>query len=333
MTGMLSKSRIPSRRALRISIAALLVPLLAGGTALLTRKSAHAEGAEADKAELSERCAIRIAIALTGKSPDPTLLTAPDPQAAVGAMVSSPDFAERFARFTNSELNGGPIANANDDPIYWLAKHVITQKKPWSELFQGAYQVTPLATAGAGMEVKDDPNGLGYFRTQSWMKRYAGNEDNGLMLVAAFRIVQNTTGLELVPSVGNPGDDRSAEGRKATACKGCHFDAWFAIDTVAHLLPTRNGQGDAITFTPPSAGPQKLLGKSIANDKDLVHALVDSDGWRFNQCRQVFKFLYGRPENQCEAKVFDACVAALETEKTIQSAVAAVAKDASFCTN
>jgi hypothetical protein len=73
------------------------------------------------------------------------------------------------------------------------------------------------------------------------------------------------------------------------------------------------------------------LGKTIANDKDLVTALVTSDGWRFNQCRQVFKFLYGRQENECEAPVFDKCVDALDQQKTIDAAVAAVAKDPSFC--
>lgn len=315
---------------------ATLIPLLAASAAFVASRplrSAHAEGAEADRAEVNERCAVRLSIALQGKSVDATQLTAADPRAAVDGMVASPEFADRYASFVNSELNGGPIANANDDPIYYLAKHVITQDKPWSELFVGAYQVTPAAAAGAGMEVKPDPNGLGYFRTSSWMKRYAGNEDKGLMLVAAFRIVQNTTGLELVPSIGNPGDDRTTTGRKAPACKGCHFDEWFAIDTVANLLPTRSGQGDAMKFTPPTAGAQQLLGKSLANDKELLDTLVASDAWKFNQCRSVFKFLYGRPENQCEAKVFDACVGALEDTKTIQSAVAAVAKDPSFCTN
>lgn len=330
---MLSKSRSFSRKSLRISLVALLAPVLAGGVALVTKKSAHAEGAEADKAEVNERCAIRMSIALAGKSPDAALLSASDPRAGVDALLATPEFADRYARFINSEFSGGPISNANDDPVYYLAKHVITQKKPWTELFQGQYDVTPLATAGAGMAVQNDPNGVGFFRTQSWMKRYAGNEDKGMMLVAAFRIVQNTTGLELVPSVGAPGDDRSAVGRKANACKGCHFDSWYAIDTVANLLPVRQGQGDTMTFTPTKAGPQQLLGKTIQNDKQLVQALVASDGWRFNQCRQVFKFLYGRPENQCESKVFDACVAALDTQKTIQAAVAAVAKDASFCTN
>jgi hypothetical protein len=153
------------------------------------------------------------------------------------------------------------------------------------------------------------------------------------MLVAAFRIVQNTTGLELTPSIGQPGDKRGEDGRRKDPCKGCHFDSWFAIDTVASLLPLRNGTGAAATFPPRDVEPVQLLGKTIASDKELVSTLVASDSFKFNQCRMVFKFLYGRPENQCEAKTFDACVTALETTKTIQSAVAAVAKDASFCTN
>jgi hypothetical protein len=318
---------------LRISLIAALAPLLAAGAALVTKTSAHAEGASADKAEVSERCAVRLSIALAGKSADASLLAAAEPQASVDSMLASPEFADRYARFMNAELNGGPISDANDDPIYALAKHVITNNLPWSDLFVGPYQITASETDGAGMEVTQDPDGVGYFRSASWMKRYAGNEDKGLMLVAAFRIVQNTTGLELIPSIGNPGDDRSESGRKAAACKGCHFDQWFAIDTVAKLLPTRRGQGTTMKFDPTEEGPQQLLGKSLADDKELVQTLVDSDGWRFNQCRGVFKFLYGRPENQCEAKVFDACVGALEQTKTIQSAVAAVAKDASFCTN
>jgi hypothetical protein len=330
---MVPGSRSVSCRVLRSAVVGIVVPLLAGGAALVTRRSAHAEGAEADRAELNERCAVRLSIALLGKSPDEAQLGDPDPQADVGEMVARPEFAERFARFTNSELNGGPIANASDDPIYWLAKHVIAQNRPWSDLFLGPYAITPLPGGAAGMEVKPDANGLGYFRSLSWMRRYAGNDEKGAMLVAAFRIVQNTTGLELVPSVGNPGDDRTAAGRKSVACKGCHFDAWYAIDTVALLLPTRVGEGAEAKFPAPTAGPQQLLGKTIKNDKELVQTLVDSDSWRFQQCRTVFKFLYGRPENQCEAKVFDACVDALQEKKTIGAAAAAVAKDPSFCSN
>ena len=329
---MLSEGRSVSRRGVRISLVAILAPLLAAGAALVGTR-AHAEDATEDKAEVNERCATRLAIALTGKSADATQLKATDPQDNVDAMVGSPEFADRYARFVNSEFNGGPIAASNDDPIYHLAKHVITNGLPWSDLFQGPFSLTAGDTAADGMDVGDDADGLGYFRSLSWKKRYAGNEPKGMMLVAAFRIVQNTTGIELVPSVGQPGDDRTADGRAKDPCKSCHFDSWFAIDKVASLLPTRTGTGDAMKFTDPSGDPVQLLGKSLADDKQLVETLVASDAFKFNQCRMAFKFLYGRPENQCEAATFDKCVTALETTKTIQSAVAAIAKDASFCTN
>jgi hypothetical protein len=307
-----------------------LVPVLAGGAALLTKKSAHAEDATADKAELNERCAVRLSMALIGDSPDAALVTSSNPQGAVDGMVQSPEFMERFARFMNSEVSGSPSPTPGNDPVYYLAQYVLTQNKPWSDLFIGPYGLT--ATAD-GVTVTNDPNGAGYFRSLLWRKKFAGNEEQGTMLVAAFRMVQNTTGLELKASVGNAGEDRGLDGRKATACKGCHFDEWYALDKIATLLPTRQGTGDAMTFVPPTAGPQPLLGKTIKDDKELLETLVASDGWRFNQCRRVFKFLYGRPENQCEAKVFDACVDKLAQKQDIKAAVAVVAKDPSFCTN
>lgn len=330
---MLSESRLVSRRGMRISLVAILAPLLAAGAALVGKRTAHAEDATGDQAEQNERCAARLSIALTGKSPTASQLTASNPQSSVDAMLGTPEFADRYASFVNAEFNGGPIAAANDDPIYALAKHVITEKMPWSDLFQGPYSLTAGATTTDEMQVGDDADGLGYFRSDSWRKRYAGNEEKGIMLVAAFRIVQNTTGLELTPSIGQPGDVRNEEGRKNSPCRSCHFDSWYAIDTVASLLPLRTGTGTAAKFPERSVAPVQLLGKTLSSDKDLVNALVESDSFKFNQCRMVFKFLYGRPENQCEAKTFDACVTALETTKTIQSAVAAVAKDASFCTN
>ncbi len=325
---MVPRSHSPLRKGLRITLFALSVPALAAAVALATGRGAHADGNEADKAEQNERCAIRLSIALQGKSAGATLLGAADPLGSVDAMVASPEFAERYARFVNSEFNGGPSASALEDPVYYLAKYVITNGKPWSDLFVGQYKVVANATA---MDVSADPTGLGYFRTPSWMKRYAGNEPQGYMLSASFRILSNTTGLTLTPSVGNPGDDRTTNGRTAAACKSCHYDNWFALDKFARLLPMKKPASDPPTFTPPTAGPQQLLGKMLTNDKELVTTLVDSDAWRFNQCRTVYKFLYARSENMCEAKTFDACVDALATKKTIQSAVAAVAKDASFC--
>ena len=311
----------------RLRLAAIAAPVLAGAVAMGSR-GAHADDAADLKAEATARCAIRLSIALLGAGADPAVLSSADPQAQVDAMLGTPAFADRFARFVNSEFNGGPSTGPTDDPVYYLSKYVVTQKKPWSDLFVGAYAVTASATA---MDVTADANGVGYFRSPSWMRRYAGNENAGYMLSASFRILSNTTGLTLTPSVGQPGDDRTATGRLQEPCKQCHFDSWYALDKFARLLPFRKGQGTAMTFTPPTAGPQPLLGKTINDDKELVETLVASDGWRFNQCRLVFKFLYGRPENQCEAPTFDKCADALSNGGTIQAAIAAVAKAPGFC--
>ena len=72
-------------------------------------------------------------------------------------------------------------------------------------------------------------------------------------------------------------------------------------------------------------------GRTITDDKSLVQTLVDSDSLKFNACRLAFKFLYGRDENKCEGPLFDQCIDAFTAGGTIQSAVATIAKDASFC--
>jgi hypothetical protein len=81
----------------------------------------------------------------------------------------------------------------------------------------------------------------------------------------------------------------------------------------------------------PTDGPQELLAKTIADDREPVDTLVASDAWRFRQCRLVFHFLYGRDENPCETPTFDACADALDREGTIQVAVGAVAKAPALC--
>ncbi len=307
--------------------AAIALPVLAAAV-VLGGRGAHADDAAEQKAEAKQRCAVRLSISLLGKGATPALLASADPQAEVDAMLKAPEFADRFARFVNSEFNGGPAMAATDDPVYYLGQYVVTHAKPWSDLFIGPYALTANAT---GMTVSDDANGVGYFRSPSWMRRYAGNEPAGYMLSASFRILSNTTGLTLTPSVGQPGDDRTATGREQQPCKSCHFDSWYALDKFARLLPQRKGQGATMTFTPPTEGPQPLLGKTVATDKDLLETLVASDAWRFNQCHLVFKFLYGRGENQCEAPTFDKCADALANGGTIQAAVAAVAKAPGFC--
>ncbi len=304
----------------RIRVAA---PLFAVAIAVFASasKPVHAEG---DEVEKRERCATRVSIALLGASAPAVLMTAPNPQGQVDAMLADPVFVDRFARFTNSELNPQPGVTIPEDASYTLAKYVLENKKPWAELFVGGYGVTTTVTV--------DPAGLGYFRSDAWMRRYAGNEQAGYRLSSAYRILQNTTGLQLTATTNVQGVDITATGRQAAACAGCHYQNWYALDKVAKILSRRKGQGATMTFLAPNEGPQQILGgKTLANDKDLVTALVASNNFKVNGCRLAFKYLYGRVENSCEAQVFERCVDAFTKDQTMQSAIAAVAKDPSFC--
>jgi len=298
-------------------------PLVAVAVALAASasKPVRAEGEEVEK---RERCATRVSIALLGTSPTPALLAAASPQDAVDAMLADPVFVDRFAGFVNRRFNPEPGTNVAEDASFTLAKYVLVNKKPWKDMFVGAYDV--------GAAVTPDPDGLGYFRSDAWMKRYAGNEAAGYRLASAYRILQNTTGLQLMATTNVDGVDLSAKGRESAACKGCHYDNWYALDKVARVLSRRQGMGANIRFVPPSDGPQTILGgKTIRNDKELVTALVASEEFKVNACRLAFNYLYGRDENSCEAAVFDRCVDAFTTEGTMQAALAVVAKDPSFC--
>jgi hypothetical protein len=284
----------------------------------------RADGA-AEATALHERCATRLSIAILGKSPSASALASTDPQSGVDAMLDDSAFIERFASYANSQFNPEPGETKADDASYTLAKFVLTGKKPWKEMFVGNYAV------GADT-VTPDPNGLGYFTSKAWMTRYAGNETDGYRIVSAYRILQNTTGLQLTATTTSPNMDLSATGRQAAPCNGCHYQGWFALDKVAKILSRRNGEGATITFTPPSEGPQQLLDdKPYANQKELVTAIVESENFTFNTCRLAFKFLYGREESTCEAPVFDKCVDAFKAGGTMQAALSAVAKDASYC--
>lgn len=320
--------RIRARRAVMV-----LAPLTALTLAALSGR--HAKADDPDRTAFNERCATRLSIALLGKSADATLLGSQDPQSNVETMLGSADFNERFASFINSQMNSGPSSAPKEDAVYYLAKHVLTQRKPWKDLFVGPYKVDIAAGGKADDQpvVTDDPSGLGFFRSPPWLVRYAGNESEGLKLSTAFHILNSTTGLELIPSVAKPGEDRTATGRSGEGCKTCHFDGWYALDKVANVLSRKQVDGDGnITFSNGTFGPpQQLLGKTIANDKELVETLVNSESFIFNSCRLVFRFMYGRAENTCEAPLFDQCADALEKTGSIQSAVGVLAKDKGFC--
>lgn len=306
-----------------MSIGPVAVGALVIATTLAKPERVRADDAAA-AAEKRERCATRLSVAILGKSATPELLASANPQDAVPSMLASEDFRERFARFINAQFNDEPGETAQEDASYTLAKYILQNDKPWKEMFIGQYDVTNTVT--------DDPDGLGYFRSRPWMVRYAGNELAGYRIVSAYRILQNTTGLKLNATTNVEGLDLSAKGREAPACAGCHYNNWYALDKVARVLSKRTGPAMNPTFTPPTDGPQEILGgKTISNDKELVTALVESKDFEFNVCRIAFKYLYGRAETTCEGVVFDKCMDAFASDGKMTTALSAIAGDASFC--
>lgn len=307
------------------ALGAVAIAALASG-----QHRANADTPDADGARF--RCATRLSITLLGQTADPTLVASPAPLDAVPQMVLTPAFSDRYASFVNARFNGGPPETIDQEVIYYLAKYVIDNDKPWKDLFVGQYNVKESADKQS-LDVVPDPNGLGYFRTVAWSTRYAGNEDQGLRIASAYRMISNTTATQIIPSVGQPNDDRTVTGRLQQPCAGCHFEKWYALDKAADLLTKKvvDSKGNVTFSAAPASAPQQLLGKTLTNDHDLVQTLVDSDAFLFGQCRNVFRFLFGRDENTCEAPVFDKCVDALKTKGTIRAAVTAVAQDPVFC--
>lgn len=309
-------------------VASATGPVVVGAIALIVGLGkpgrAQADG-EVEAAEKRERCATRLSVAFLGKSPTAAQMTAANPQDSVDTLLTDAAFVERFARFTNAQFNDQPGEDVAEDASYTLAKFVLSDATlQWKQMFVGQYDVADAVTPNAA--------GLGYFRSAAWMKRYAGNEQDGYRIVAAYRMMQNTTGLKLTATTNVEGVDLTADGRKAAACKTCHYDGWFALDLVAKTLSKRKGQNNNITYLPPTEGPQTILGgKTIASDQELIEALVASDNFNFNTCRLAFKFLYGRAESTCEGTVFDKCMDAFKASGTMQSALSAIAKDPSFC--
>jgi hypothetical protein len=281
--------------------------------------------------EARDRCATRLSASLLGQSPTAALLASSNPQTSVDAMIATPAFQEKFARFINAKFNVDPGETPAEDATYFLAKHVLQNNRPWSDMFLGLYRVDPGATATADAVVAADANGLGYFRSRAWMVRYAGNELDGYRINAAYRMMNNVLGLKLVAAVNTNGVN--ADGRMQAACAGCHYNTTFGLDYVSKLLSRRVGTDAAtMTFRAPNEGAQPVLGgQMLSNDKAFVTAMVNSTDFKFNTCRTAMEFLYARAEFKCEGPVFDACMASFGATSTMQSAVAAIAKDAGFC--
>jgi hypothetical protein len=310
-----------------------VVPLAIAVAAAATHGRAHADGAAQDQTEFRSRCAIRLSSAIMGTSPSATLLAATDPAGQVDTMLATPEFQERFSRFVNASFNRIPGNNPEDDAPYWLAKYVLQNNKPWTDLFLGPYDVAATDPNNPGnVTVSNNPDGLGYFRAQAWMIRYAGNELSGLKISTAYHMMQNTIGLHLTAVTTAPGQDISATGRAKQPCAGCHVDPYYALDKVASVLTRRNDTTSPISFDPPTVTSAQILGGiTVTTDKDIVTALVKSDAFAFRQCRLAWEYLYARPEFTCDGPVFDKCMAAFTSAGTIQAGIAAIAKDPSYC--
>lgn len=296
---------------------------------LLTSVALTASGAAAAPAP-GERCATRLSATLLGQSASATLLASASPQISVDALLADPLFIDRFARFINATFNSVPGTIPAEDASYYLTKYILANNRPWQELFLGQYRVDAGASPSADAVVVADPSGLGYFRSPAWMQRYAGNELSGYRIVAGYRMINNVLGVKLKAALDTTGVN--AEGRKAPACAGCHYNVTFGLDLAAKVLSKRVGKPPNATFSPPTEGPQTLLdGQVIRGDQELVTAMVNSIDFRYRACRLAFLFLYGRAEFSSEAATFNGCLVAFQTTGTIQAALASVAKDPAFC--
>lgn len=279
-------------------------------------------------AELDYACAVKAAAVLTG---DPLANLEHEEMAAfVDEQLESEKFHYLFAAFVNTRFNRGFGMRPEEDAVYFVVRHVLANQLPWSDLYLGAYG---WAGPYGYPEVIEDPNGVGYFTAPPWVQRYSGNDLDGKMLFAAYRVVQNTTGIVLVPSPFNANADSNLLGREREDCRYCHFDSPLALDKIARFFPTRSGFGEQMTLTPAENPTQELLnGRTVSNLRELLGALLQTDDYKFWTCRMVFEYTYGRPESACEATVFDQCVAALEETDDITRAIAAVVADPSYCT-
>jgi hypothetical protein len=293
--------------------------------------ASSALGQSLDEQQKRERCAVRLSVALTGKTPLPEWLGAVNPQDLADAMVARDEFNQRYARFINTQFNRSPGEREEEDAPFHQALYVLRYGLPWSDLFLAKTNI--VRNSNDEVVVQADPNGLGYFRSDAWLKRYAGNEKAGIKLFTAYQMYNNTIGLKLVPSTNAPGADTSANGRQSTGCRGCHYDGNYPLDPTADVLSTRVTQTDGTITWGAQVAPQSTIlgGITVHNDAELVSTLVNSEAFRFRTCRLAFTFLYGRKETTCEAGVFDRCMQDFRNQGTVQSAILAIVKDPSFC--
>ncbi len=248
---------------------------------------------------------------------------------SVDEALRAPAFNARFAGFINSKFNPEPGRNHAADSSFFIAQHVLANQLPWRDTFVGRLKVPnrdyPVVEA--------DPDGLGYFTSEGWLQRYAGNEKDGYLIVAANRVLQNTIGSVRTAAANNadPNVPNDSMGRRAPACAGCHYQGPYALDFVARLLPRKTVVNRQLGFAPTREGPQPVLNRSVTDLRQLVETLVASEAFDFWSCRLAFEFVYGRAEYACEAPLFDRCVDAFQASGKIQDGLRVLIEDPGFC--
>lgn len=96
----------------------------AAGLAILMAAGRSVSAPPVDEAA-AHRCASRLSLSLTGKSPDAALFANADPQSQIDTLLESPEFVEQFSTFMNEQLNPEPGETPQRDATYYLSRYVL----------------------------------------------------------------------------------------------------------------------------------------------------------------------------------------------------------------
>lgn len=313
----------------------LLFAAAAAGAAALIAVGRRSDIAQASPAtgdpNTALRCRNQTSIALAGRLPTAEEIAAGDREAVVDGLLSHEDFREHFASFLMRELNNVPSEETYQDALYLVALEVLKTNRPWSSLFNGAFGVRQSPATGRHY-VYEDPQGLGYFRTPGWIQRYPGNEAQGVRLTAAYRMLNNLTGIRLTAVNNANATDVSKKGREASGCRSCHYDGWAPLDPVASILGARRGTGLSLEILPPAPDAVAVVGgRAVRNDRELVERLLSSEDYPLHMCDLMFHYVYGRAASSCEAPVVDACVATLKATDSAPMSLRGLVLHGGFC--
>ncbi|MBK7857101.1 MAG: hypothetical protein IPJ65_00495 [Archangiaceae bacterium] len=165
------------------------------------------------------------------------------------------------------------------DSAYYLAWEILQKHRPWKEIFLGPYRVEK--NAADTVVVSVDPQGLGYFRSSAWLKRYAGNEPNGVKLSTAYRIFNNTIGPKLVPSTNTPGRRHQLDRPPVAGCRQLPLRQPLRSTSPPACWASASAPA-TMTFSPPDRTKVTLLGGRHGERRPRAgHRAGQSEAFRF----------------------------------------------------